>query len=357
MLRRLPFFLTLTACSLPSYGVELSTYIVNGSDISLSEHNDFASLYYDASDYGDSLYEPFCGATLLSSQYVLTAAHCLFDGAGSPDEFTLLFTKVGQVETEDTSAVDGVRAEEFYYYSSFSDSDSDLWANDIAIIKLESPLNTGGEVVVATDQSYRSDSTNSYVTIGLGITSSSDTGASGRTLQSVDMTYVDNTSCAAQFGTYHGPLLTDKQICFAGADNDGNDSTLDGAVCSGDSGGPIYLDDSSGSYVQVGITSFGPDPCGTGDVTSVYTEVADYSTWISNVLAGNITPQFTATDALREAYGDGSSSTTTAESSSDSGSFVSSASSDSSAGSLGWFAGLLLSATLIVRKRFRRQNG
>lgn len=338
MLNRLSFLLAFLSISLPGYAVELTTYIVNGTSTTLAEHDDFASLYYDSSDYGGALYEAYCGATLLNSQYVLTAAHCLFDGNGNPDEFTLLFTKVGQTEIANTSNVDGVRAEAFYYYSSFSDSSSDLWANDIAIIKLESTLNTSGAVSRATDESYR-DSSNSFVTIGLGLASSSDTGTN-RTLQSTNMTYVTNSYCSSDLGV--SSLLTSNQICFIGANNDGVYSTLDEGVCSGDSGGPVYLVDGT-DYIQVGITSFGPEECGTGNVTSVYTEISDYNSWISGVLEGSIAPQFTATDELRASYSPGSSSVPDTDSST-------TTVLRSSGGSIDWFIGLCLVLIFRVRK-------
>ena len=80
------------------------------------------------------------------------------------------------------------------------------------------------------------------------------------------------------------------------------------STCSGDSGGPLYWDNGSG-YVQAGITSYGWTNCynADSDDTSVFTEVADYETWISSVLAGNEIAVYTVTDEDRDNYNSGGS--------------------------------------------------
>ncbi|WP_162198968.1 trypsin-like serine protease [Vibrio mexicanus] len=79
-------------------------------------------------------------------------------------------------------------------------------------------------------------------------------------------------------------------------------SQLSNSTCQGDSGGPVYWQRGANDWVQVGITSFGPTSCGTGAITSVFTEIYDYRTWIDSVIAGSETASYTATDARREEY-------------------------------------------------------
>ncbi|CAL4096148.1 unnamed protein product, partial [Meganyctiphanes norvegica] len=68
-----------------------------------------------------------------------------------------------------------------------------------------------------------------------------------------------------------GIPLTNKMVC-AGVANAGKDS------CQGDSGGPLVVK-KSGSYVQIGVVSFGPLDCqGTG----TYTRVSKYLKWIKD---------------------------------------------------------------------------
>ena len=60
--------------------------------------------------------------------------------------------------------------------------------------------------------------------------------------------------------------------------------------CSGDSGGPLMVRQQDGSWLQVGIVSWGrrsqetTDPCGIKDLYSVYTNVSNYFDWIAHNL-------------------------------------------------------------------------
>ncbi|GLG99470.1 CLIP domain-containing serine protease 2 [Gryllus bimaculatus] len=53
----------------------------------------------------------------------------------------------------------------------------------------------------------------------------------------------------------------------------------------GDSGGPLQVQEQprSAVFTVVGVTSFGPDPCG-GKKPGVYVRVANYVPWIESVV-------------------------------------------------------------------------
>jgi secreted trypsin-like serine protease len=165
-------------------------------------------------------------------------------------------------------------------------------------LRLETPADSASAVKRATkfeEGAYRS-SFAKFVAIGRGDVESGEAGTD--TLQRVDLFWVSNAICADNFRNYN---LTPNQICFSG--EEAND--LKAGTCQGDSGGPIYWVD-NGDFKQVGITSFGPDPCGSikSRVTAAYTEVADYESWISSVLSGELNDKPTAesTKEARDAY-------------------------------------------------------
>lgn len=274
--------LTLLGCilliSFRTLSVEVSPFIVNGSDASISNYPSFASLFYrNGGMYSTS---PYCGATMINDQYVLTAAHCIYD-----DNNLMLYTVVAP-QLEDKSyflSNQQSRAQAFYYPDNYQDSEIELWPNDIAIIKLETPLMISDySALLNSTINNAFSSMDTYKTIGHGYIEGNV--PSGSRLLETDLNYVSTATCQAVFGS----KITSSQLCFDGA-LDGN---YKNSTCSGDSGGPVYWLHGS-QYIQIGITSFGPSICGNKDinVTSIFTDVYDYRGWITRVINGLEVPK------------------------------------------------------------------
>ena len=260
---------------------DVSAYIVNGSNANIVNYPSFASMFY----INGGAYSNYCGATMLNSQYALTAAHCIY---GNPSNMLNTFI-IPKLEDESTYvSAEKARALEFYYPDDYIDSGAVLWPNDIAVIKLESPLSV-------TDYTYLLNTTynnnfpggTTYKAIGHGQIAGNVSG--GNQLLETDLDYVSLSSCRTQYG-----LITDKQVCFGGALS----GSYRNSTCNGDSGGPVYLFNGI-EYIQIGITSFGPKSCGdpSETVTSVFTDVYDYIGWINRVINGQETPKYYVTTA------------------------------------------------------------
>lgn len=266
--------------------VEVSPYIVNGTNANIADYPSFASLAIYVSPYQYST-TTYCGATILNSRFILTAAHCLYG-----DSYAMLYTvAVPQLQNEGDfphGNVQFARAEEFYYPDNYVDSSSSYWPNDIAIIKLDTALNVGSFVgVLNTSINGNYDVNGVYKAVGHGNVSTNTAG--GTQLLETTLNFFPFSSCAARFGD----KLGSGHLCFTGVQS----GLYRNSTCSGDSGGPVYLFNGSG-YVQVGITSFGPSVCGDPNltVTSVFTEVSDYYGWILRVMNGLETPKYYVTE-------------------------------------------------------------
>ncbi len=289
--------------------VEISPYIVKSINAHVANYPSFASfsIYISPYQYSSGTY---CGATVLNSRYILTAAHCI-----SGNSYTMLYTVVvPQLEDESqfpNGNVQFARAKEFYYPDNYVDSSAVFWPNDIAIIKLESDLNVSNFVRVLTSAVNNSyDVNGTYKAIGHGYVNSNVAG--GTRLLETTFTFVPFATCSAYYGANLGP----GHVCYTGPQI----GSYRNSTCSGDSGGPVYWDSGSG-YVQVGITSFGPSTCGNPalPVTSVFTEVSDYYSWILRVMNGLETLKYYVTESngVRQLVAGGTTAVSVCESSSE----------------------------------------
>lgn len=259
--------------------LEVEPYIVNGNTANIVNYPSFASLFYrNNSVYSSSSY---CGATMINANYALTAAHCIYG-----DSNLMLYTVVTpQLEDEENFLSNQqARASEFYYPDTYVDSSTALWPDDIAIIKVETPLsvsNYSSLLNTTTNDVYPSGG--DYKAIGHGLENGNTAG--GTQLLETTLTFVSNSAC----GSYYGANLTSSQVCFSGGVSNGYQNS----TCSGDSGGPVYWYNGS-QYIQIGITSFGPTLCGdtSEPISSVFTEIYDYQNWINRVITGLESPKY-----------------------------------------------------------------
>ena len=256
---------------------DVSAYIVNGSNANIVNYPSFASMFY----INGGAYSNYCGATMLNSQYTLTAAHCIY---GNPSNMLNTFIIPKLEDESNYVSAEKARALEFYFPSDYIDSGSVLWPNDIAVIKLESPLSSVPDYTYLLNTTINNSfsASDTYIAIGHGQIAGNLSG--GSILQQTNLDYVSLSDCRFQYG-----LVTDKQICFGGAQSGGYRNS----TCNGDSGGPVYLESGS-QYIQIGITSFGPRSCGDDSltVTSVFTDVYDYIGWINQVINGHEAPKY-----------------------------------------------------------------
>ena len=163
---------------------------------------------------------PYCGGTLISSQHVLTAAHCTAGQSASAIKVLL-----GEHVISDNSftKVDVAELIQDPNYNSQSTN------SDYAILRLAQPVTFSTAVSpaclpAATTTTY-SGSTSTVT--GWGTLKSN--GNQPSILQEVDVTITSQQTCRAAYGT---SAITDLMVCAMDA---GKDS------CQGDSGGPLIV--------------------------------------------------------------------------------------------------------------------
>ncbi|XP_063233620.1 brachyurin-like [Bacillus rossius redtenbacheri] len=225
--------------------------IVNGAPASISQFPWQAQLVIDQST--------FCGGSLIAAGWVLTAAHCSYEG--SVFVVTLGATYLNSQEPGSVTTYAAAKAvhEQF---------DPNTLANDITLLQLQQAVSLSSVIspVGLPSQSQFSSSLEGQAVVISGWGKTSDDSDISQVLNYVPQTVISASECVAIYGS----MMNSGKLCVTG-------SNLQSA-CHGDSGGPLVLQ--SGS-VQVGIVSSGPPGgCLSGDPT-LYTRVAAFLPWIA----------------------------------------------------------------------------
>lgn len=203
----------------------------------------------------------FCGGSVIGSQWILTAAHCVVDESPTPND---LFVITGRTDLGNTSQGQHIKVSNVYVNPQYDGN-----AHDSALLKL-STATTSPAITLASaaDDQYEVVGTTVRVT-GWG----DQYGALGllatNQMRYVDLQVVDDSTCGTTNFGFDAPT----GVCASGLLKDS---------CQGDSGGPLFKMVGT-ARIEIGIVSYGTG-CALPGFPGVYAEVNNpqIRSWITS---------------------------------------------------------------------------
>jgi len=252
-------------------GIKKTSRIVGGSETEVNEYPWIAAFDFNGQD-GTS--PGGCAATLISTNWAVTASHCFYNTQGeltvTKDSMSLVLGVHDRTGTTDTNRK-VLTIAEIVLHPSYNFDTSE---NDIALLKISESVDLDAWSPACLPTSGADFTGQNGWVYGWGATSES--GSLADKLLELEVPIVSDSVCATAMSS-GGVTITSDMLC-AGGEN-GKDA------CGGDSGGPFTVADAqSGVHTLVGAVSFGIG-CAREGLYGVYADVPYFRTWIDETIA------------------------------------------------------------------------
>ncbi len=239
---------------------QIQPRIVGGQPASQGEYPFMAALLYSA--VSNPSQAQFCGASLIGSQWIMTAAHCV-EGL-RPDQLEVFIGDINLLSEQASR----VAVQAIHVHSGYASQG----APDAALLQLQQPLGFTPLPLLPAGSGLEAAGTPVTV-IGWG--QLSETGGSSNLLQEVDLSVISDSLCRSVYGNN---VNFTYEIC-AGYLEGGKDS------CFGDSGGPLMVRQ-GGVLKQLGVVAGGAG-CARPEIPGVYTRLPKIESWVNGLVNGS----------------------------------------------------------------------
>ncbi|XP_025908828.1 transmembrane protease serine 2 [Nothoprocta perdicaria] len=249
-------------CGLPTKNANIMSRIVGGNLASLGQWPWQVSLHvHDVH---------ICGGSIITPEWIVTAAHCVEGRYSNPYSWKVY---AGILNQKDMIFINGYNVQKVI---SHPDYDADSKDNDVALMKLETPLtfNDNIRAVCLPNPGMMFEPNEECWISGWG--AEAEGGKTSDSLRCAMVRLIEHSRCN-YVSVYNGMILP-TMIC-AGFLRGGVDS------CQGDSGGPLVTNKNS-LWWLVGDTSWGTG-CASPNKPGVYGNMTVFTDWIYKIMQAN----------------------------------------------------------------------
>jgi len=244
-----------------------SARIVNGQESTSCEWK------WQACLKNPGLRQCWCGGTLISDTWVLTAAHCTQELG-----FEVMLGDFNHYTTGESGYEQKIAVKRVINHPNYDDNTME---HDYSLIELATPATMNdcvGTACLPTDSMALSGGETCYIT---GWGTITEGGEQPDNLLEAKVNIVGHTTCNTKYG---GGIDSASMLCAQGVKDDG--SIVD--ACQGDSGGPLVCE-SGGTWYVHGATSWGYG-CASAQYPGIWARVTSELAWINGYVETAPTP-------------------------------------------------------------------